>query len=141
MQKALDSTQPSINDSFTITLNKSDLKNLSNAHQKTDLSHLDENGELPWGWIYQNREFTDKIQKEYSFFLNQWISSRNTLNEYAALKSLILYIEDGMKLCDSFGECHVKWFNDCIADSDYLKKRKSDLESFHLHNNGEQMQM
>lgn len=94
------------------------------------LEHLDENGELPFGWTYHNREFTDKIEKKFSYFLNNWLNSRgkDNLKEYSALKSLIMYIKDAEKLCKSKGECFSKWFSDCVADRKYLKKREIELE-------------
>lgn len=92
-----------------------------------NLNKLDENGELPCGWYYNNKEFTDKISNEYSYFLHQWIDSRNTRNEYGTLKSLILYIEKAKKLCESIDECHAKWFTDCITDDNYINKRKAEL--------------
>lgn len=114
---------------FTAQVNKSDLKRTGKT-KKPDLTHLDENGELPWGWLYHNREFTEKIEKEFSYFLNRWISSRGkgASTEYAALKSLILYIKDAGNLCDSKGECYSKWFSDCVADQKYLAARESDLK-------------
>lgn len=125
-----DRTRP-VEEHFTIELNKSDLKRLSKEKpNKTDFTHLDENGELPFGWAYHNKEFTDKIKNEFSYFLNCWIKVRgkNTSEECAALKSLITYIKDADKLCKSKGECFSKWFSDCVADRQYLKKRELELE-------------
>lgn len=118
-----------IEETFSITANKSDLK--KKPKKKPLLTHLDENGELPFGWFYQNKDFTNKIEKEYSYFLNNWINSRGkgTLNEYSALKSLILYIQDSERLCRSKGECFSKWFSDCIADQEYIEKRLNDLKN------------
>ena len=100
-----------------------------------DYEHLDSDGELPWGWVFHYREFTDKIQNEFSYFLNLWLESRksNVRLEREALISLIRYIEDGQKLCKSKGECYSKWFSNCIASDDYLQKRKKDLEFINEH--------
>lgn len=94
------------------------------------LEHLDENGELPFGWAYHNKKFTDKIENEFSYFLKCWtnVRGKDTLKEYTALKSLIVYIKDAEKLCKSKGECFSKWFSDCVADREYLKKREIELK-------------
>ena len=99
------------------------------------LEHLDENGELPFGWAYHNKDFTDKIEKEFSYFLNCWTSVRgkDTFKEYGALRSLIMYIKDAEKLCKSKGECFSKWFFDCVANREYLEKRQADLDYIKEH--------
>lgn len=93
------------------------------------LEHLDENGELPFGWIYHNKEFVNKIENEFRYFLNTWINTRGkgALEESTALKSLVVYIKDAEKLCKSKGECFSKWFSDCVADQKYIAARESDL--------------
>lgn len=93
------------------------------------MEHLDEEGELPFGWILAKNEFTEKVQSEFSFFLNNWLNSRsNVEKEYDALKLLIRYIKDVQKICDSKGECYSKWFSDYVADKKYLEKREGDLK-------------
>lgn len=95
-----------------------------------DMEHLTKKGELPYGWVYRNREFTSKIQSEYSYFLNAWIESRtkSPKEQYPALKSFILYLEDAEKLCKSKGECFEFWFYELIASTDYINKRKEELK-------------
>lgn len=90
--------------------------------------HL-EKGELPWGWVIRNKDFIEKIQNEYTYFLNKWIDSRkgNSLKQYESLKSFVLYMEDGEKLCKSKGECFEFWFNEILTGKGYLEKRKSEL--------------
>ena len=88
-------------------------------------------GELPWGWHTYTKEFTDKINGEYSHFLNAWLDSRNKspLDQYAALKSFVMYLEDVERLCRSKGECYEFWFNEILTSAGYLQKRKSELEN------------
>ena len=95
----------------------------------TDFEHLTKEGDLPFGWIYRNKEFTDKIQSEYSYFLNLWLDSRSgsPKEQYAALKSFVLYLEDAEKICISKGECFEFWFYEIIASADYIDKRKNEL--------------
>lgn len=97
---------------------------------ETDFEHLTKDGELPWGWIYRNKEFTDKIDGEYSYFLRMWLDSRNRSpkEHYAALKSFVLYLEDAEKLCKSKGECFETWFYELIAPKEYIDKRIKELD-------------
>lgn len=87
-------------------------------------------GELPWGWVTANKDFTDKINEEWGIFLHRWIESRkaNITEQYGALKSLVMYLEDAQKLCRQKGECFAYWFDGCIANQDYIDKRKAELE-------------
>lgn len=95
----------------------------------TDFEHLTKDGELPFGWEYRNRGFTDKIRSEYSYFLDMWINNRKgTLkDQYQALKSFVVYLEDLERLCKSKGECFEFWFYEILASRDYIEKRKKEL--------------
>lgn len=92
---------------------------------------LDElvNGELPWGWIAHNKDFTDEIEKEYSSFLQSWVSSRSRSpkESYSALSSFIEYIENVEMLCKSKGECFEFWFKEILTNEGYLEQRKEEL--------------
>lgn len=89
----------------------------------------DSENDLPWGWLSQNREFTEKINKEYSYFLNGWIESRNKSPKelYSALKSFVRYLEDTQKLCKSKGKYFELWFNEYLTGKDYLTIRQKEL--------------
>lgn len=105
-----------------------------------DLKHLTKEGELPWGWVTHNKEFTDKISNEFSYFLNKCIESRakSPKEQYPALKSLVLYLEDVEKLCKSKGECFEFWFYEILTSRDYLTNSKKQLE--HLVTNMDSLQ-
>lgn len=94
------------------------------------LDRLTPDGELPFGWIYNNNDFVGRISGEYSHFLNQWIEARNKspLELYSALKSFVIYLDDAGKLCESKGECFEFWFYEHLASRDYIAKRKNELE-------------
>lgn len=104
----------------------------SNANSLGEsLEHLDENGDLPWGWVTRNAKFTGKISSEFNQFMNTWLSAKATGSpeEYRnALKSLIKFCEDGQRMCRIKGECFAKWYKDIIADTEYIKKRKAELK-------------
>lgn len=97
---------------------------------RPNLDRLDPNGDLPWGWIYANKEFTEKIEGESRYFLEAFLNAKKegALKQYAALKSYILYLDDAKKLCDSKGECFQKWYSDIIASPNYYKKLIDDLK-------------
>lgn len=95
-----------------------------------DMEHLTDEGELPWGWILHNKEFTEKIGCEYTHFLNSWLDARKKSPKelHSALKSFVMYLEDAEKLCKSKGECFEFWFYEILTSPDYLQKRKEELE-------------
>ena len=90
-----------------------------------------ENGELPFGWIYRNKVFVEKIQNEFTYFLDRWVESRRkpAIEQYAALKSFVLYMEDVERLCKSKGECFEFWFNEILTGKGYLEKRRIELKT------------
>lgn len=105
--------------------------NKSIENSKADFEHLTAEGELPWGWIMRNKEFTDKINSEFSYFLNMWLDARKKSQKelYSALKSFVLYLEDTEKLCKSKGECFEFWFYEILASKDYIQQRKEELNN------------
>lgn len=94
-----------------------------------DLEHLTKEGELPLGWVYHNKDFVDRINKEYSYFLDIYIESKSKspMEKYSALKSFVLYLEDVEKLCKSKGECFEFWFYEILTARDYLQNLKEEL--------------
>ena len=96
--------------------------------QEPEQEHLI-NGELPFGWVTRNKNFVDKLQKEYTYFMDCWLEAKvGTKEKYGALKSFIMYLEDVEKLCKAKGECFEFWFYEILASSDYIEKRKKELE-------------
>lgn len=91
---------------------------------------LTPDGELPWGWVARNKYFCDKITSEFSYFLNAWIESqrKTPIEQYSALKSFVVYLEDVEKLCKSKGECFDFWFREILTSKDYMEKRRKELE-------------
>ena len=90
---------------------------------------LDENGELPFGWIYRNKDFIEKIQNEYSYFMEMWLDSKkkSPIEYRNALKSFVVYLEDVQRLCKSKGECFEFWYYEILTSPDYLEKRRQEL--------------
>ena len=100
------------------------------ATPSADLDHLTKDGELPWGWHTHTKEFTTKINHEYSYFLNLWLEARgkSPQEHYAALKSFVQYLVDAEKLCDSKGECFSFWYRNILTSDGYVDRRKKELE-------------
>lgn len=94
------------------------------------MDRLTRKGDLPYGWTHANRAFTEKIRKESDFFFDAyWTSKRKgVLQEYAALKSLIKYIEDVTKLCKRKGECFAYWASCMVANPKQLAEYKERLK-------------
>lgn len=113
---------------FDLLKSKKNTERLSKPED--DLTHLTSEGELPWGWIYKNKDFIEKINKEYSYFLNMFLISKNEepKKQYEALKSFVLFLEDVEKLCAKKGECFQFWFYEILTEPNYLKRRKEELE-------------
>lgn len=93
------------------------------------------NNNLPCGWLAHNKDFTDKINTEYSYFLNNWIKSsdKSPVELYSALKSFVLYMDKVNILCKEKGECFEFWFNEILTGNGYLSKRKQELEILSLN--------
>lgn len=91
-------------------------------------------GDLPWGWMFHNKDFTDKIQAEFEHFRKEWADSRNgdPKEEYWSLKSFLMYIDDLQAECDKKGECFGFWCSQILVGDDWkakLKSRLCDLEA------------
>lgn len=96
------------------------------------LDRLTPEGKLPWGWIYANREFTEQIENEYRSFSDALIEAKKQgVKEYhAALRSLVMYMEDVKKLCESKGECFAEWATIMVANPSALAHEKEKLEYY-----------
>lgn len=87
--------------------------------------------DLPSGWLYANRKFTETSKDQYHYFLNEFANVRKEKDgiraKYAALKSLVIYMEDLKRICESKGENFARWYSLFIADSDELSYRLDEL--------------
>lgn len=106
-------------------------QNSSISNNGTDMEHLTPEGTLPYGWIYRNKEFTDKINAEYTHFLNNWTNTLllSPLEQYGTLKSFVIYMNEARNLCHSKGECFANWFDTVVAPPEYIRERTEELEA------------
>lgn len=88
------------------------------------LDSLTAEGDIPFGWVSANRDFTRKIESEYIYFFAKWYESkdRGPKEQYAALKSFVLYMNDVKKLCASKGECFAFWQDRTLFNDDYINE-------------------
>ena len=96
-----------------------------------DLMHLNKDGELPFGWHYTNKDFTDKIQNEYYYFLRCCSSTKgkHPKEELSAIQSFLIYIDDIRKLCKAKGETYSFWCEEVlIGNIDWAYDRLTYLE-------------
>lgn len=103
----------------------------ANKHTNSLGESLDKliDGDLPFGWTYHNKDFTDKISSEFSNYLHAWVEAQNKSpkEHYSALKSFVSYMENAERICKSKGECFEFWFYEVLTGKDYLNMRKKDL--------------
>lgn len=104
-------------------------ENTNNDYYNENFDQLTAEGELPFGWIYSNKQFTDKLRSEYGWFLQQWLDSRSKapLQQYSALKSFVLYMQDAKNLCAQKGECFNR-YREILFTDDYIEKRYNELK-------------
>lgn len=98
-----------------------------------DLTRLTKDGELPFGWFTANADFIKEREAEFNRFNADYHQAKGqgALKEYAAVKSMLMYMEDVKRLCASKGECFEFWATFMVADPqimDNLSKRKKFLE-------------
>ena len=104
---------------------------VNEVHSKRDdLDHLTSSGDLPWGWVTAYKNFTDPISKEYAQFSksHQKSEDKSPKEQYAALKSLVVYMNDVKKLCSSKGECFDLWRKELLFSDKELKEYTNRLE-------------
>lgn len=90
-----------------------------------------EDGDLPWGWVSANHEFTSKIENEYSCFLKCWVDSRtkSPKEQFVALRALLQYISDVKNLCTSKNECYILWCNNYLLNDEHVKKLNDEFRN------------
>ena len=97
---------------------------------KIDEKVCEDDIDLPFGWITHNKEFIEPLEKEFSYFMHNWINaeSKSPKELYSALKSFVYYMEDVKRLCSSKGEHFKYWCDTVLIGNDYFETRKSELE-------------
>lgn len=95
-----------------------------------NLDKLTPDGELPYGWYYANKDFTQRIEDEYRRFSDAVYEAKKegVRAEYNALASLVQYMEDVRKLCESKGEFFVEWASVMVVNPTVYQQEKERLQ-------------
>lgn len=89
------------------------------------VDRLDASGNLPFGWVTHNQKYVDMIEMDLQPFRQAIDDAKTDIEKYGALKSFLLFLEDGKKHYSGFGACVGKYFEQYIIDSceaDYRRK-------------------
>jgi hypothetical protein len=92
------------------------------------MDKLDAEGNLPFGWVTHNRKYVDLIENDMKPFREAIYTAKGEIEKYAALKSFLLYLQDGKKHYCKFGECVGKYFEDYICDSEEAAQRRKEYK-------------
>lgn len=81
---------------------------------------LTPDGWLPKGWRQANKDFTDSVIAEYKYFSDCYFGSKkkSSKEQYAALKSLVIYMKDMKRVCAKKGECFSYWLGEVFSDTE-----------------------
>ena len=88
------------------------------------LNKLDKNGNLPFGWVAHNKKYVNAIDKELNTFRKAIMNAKNDIEKYGALKSFVLYLEDGKKHYKRINVCVGKYFEEYIYNSEEAIQRR-----------------
>lgn len=82
------------------------------------MDRLTPDGLLPKGWRQANKKFTDSVIAEYKYFSDCYFDSKrkSPKEQYAALKSLVMYMRDIKRVCAKKGECFSYWLGEVFSD-------------------------
>lgn len=103
-------------ENFTITI---PIKESSSETEEI----IDEETGLPWGWYAHNKQFVDQVESELNALRKKYNEADTILKKCAAIKSYILYVEDGNKHYKELGIYYYNYFKYYVEDSAELKKR------------------
>lgn len=97
-----------------------------------DLRHLTPDGELPWGWVSYYKDFIKcqeaKIQKAW----DKVYSCKSTTQKLDAFKKYFAAVSRIGDLCKKTGECHYKWFCECIIGSVWYNDQMKDYRQLEI---------
>lgn len=93
------------------------------------MDRLDANGNLPFGWVVHNQNYVQQIENDLQPFRQAILDAKTDVEKYAALKSFVLFLEDGKKHYSEMGECIGKYFEEYICDSEETKQRRERFEA------------
>ena len=93
------------------------------------MDKLDKNGDLPFGWVAHNKKYVDMIEKDMKPFRNAISSAGTDVEKYGALKSFVLYLDDGKNHYKKINACVGKYFEEYIYNSTEAEQRRKDFKN------------
>lgn len=87
------------------------------------VDRLDKDGNLPFGWVVHNEKYVDMIERDMQPFRQAIANAKTDIEKYGALKSFILYLQDGKVHYREYGECVGKYFEEYICKSAEAEQR------------------
>lgn len=88
------------------------------------VDRLDSDGNLPFGWVVHNQKYVVMIENDMQPFRQAIIDAKTDIEKYAALKSFLLYLQDGKIHYNEMGECVGKYFEEYICKSCEAEQRR-----------------
>ncbi len=107
---------------FTKGANKNTVEVRTNSAGE-NIDKLDSEGKLPFGWVIYNKDYIDMIENDMKPFRQAILDAKTDIEKYAALKSFVLYLQDGQRHYYEIGECVGKYFEEYICKSEEASQR------------------
>lgn len=87
--------------------------------QAQRMDRLTEDGELPGGWVYQNREYLKPLEETNNVLLQQVLDKRHDAPQrlLSALKLYADFLRVTQKQCELKGECFRFWYNEIMTSN------------------------
>ena len=92
------------------------------------MDKLDKDGELPFGWVVHNKKYVDMIENDMQPFRQAINDAKTEIEKYAALKSYLIFLEDGKKHYNEINECVGKYFIEYICESMEAEQYEKDFK-------------
>lgn len=89
--------------------------------ESTDI--LDQDGNLPFGWVAHNQKYVDMIEKDLQAFRQAISDAKTDVEKYAALESFVLFVQNGIVHYHKVNECVGKYFEEYIFNSMEMQQR------------------
>lgn len=92
------------------------------------MDRLDSSGNLPFGWVVHNQEYVDMIERDVQPFRKAIQDAKTDIEKYGALKSFVLFLQDGLHHYYQINVCVGKYFEEYICKSEEATTRKKQFE-------------
>lgn len=91
------------------------------------VDRLDASGNLPFGWVTHNQNYVDMIESDLQPFRRAIDEAKTDIEKYGALKSFLIFLEDGKKHYNEISACVGKYFEQYIIDSCEADQRRKEF--------------